>query len=362
MGMGRRSRSPDASLAEAPAEKMAKTSDPKDTFLDNANNSASLNVFHDSGIASMTPQETTPSRTSSNQAVLVKDSQPAAARAKRQDWCRWPICKEYYKTGACSNERNGKKDGTPCQLAHVREEDGVSVNADNYVRVCFDSMGLIQPACRRAKCSFFHPPKHIRDQIIARRHAQYLQEKQAKIIRNQISNALMQIPSTSAVNPYVCLTDPLSNLSLNQFLMYNNCIVPDWTSPNLLAANRTTYVGTDANAARLPPAVGIDPSLLIYPQILPSAAVISAVNWADYVSKLSVQCLQQRTDSITPYNWLPVTPLNPQLLGTVVQPQAALTFHQLGTINSVAPPIGAPQPSNAAPCMQGAAQLPNVTR
>ncbi|KAL5964311.1 Muscleblind-like protein 1 [Taenia solium] len=359
--MGRRSRSPDASLPEAPAEKVAKTSGSEDALSDNVNNPTVSIAIHDSGIASMTPQGTTPSSTSSNHTVPFKDLQPAAVRAKRQDWCRWPICKEYYKTGVCSNDENGKQDGMLCQLAHIREEDGVSVNGDNYVRVCFDSMGLVQPACRRAKCSFFHPPKHIRDQIIAKRHAQYLQEKQAKMVRNHLSNALMQMPSANAVSPYVCLNDPLSNLQFNQFLLYNNYAMPDWTSANLLAANKTPYVGTDINAAKLPAMVNIEASIFNYPQVLPSTAVVPTVGWAEYFSKMSAQYLQQRTDSITAYNWLPVTPVNQHLLSTLTPPQTAFAFQQLGALNSVAPPIAVPQPSNTVPCVQGATQLPNAT-
>lgn len=125
--------------------------DSEDALSDNANNSSSSIALHDSGIASMTPQETTPSRTSSSQTLPVRDLQPTVVRAKRQDWCRWPICKEYYRGNACSNEENGKRDGKLCQLAHVREEEGVSVTGDNYVRVCFDSMGLVQV------CAFLLP-------------------------------------------------------------------------------------------------------------------------------------------------------------------------------------------------------------
>ncbi|KAL5105184.1 Muscleblind-like protein 1 [Taenia crassiceps] len=359
--MGRRSRSPDASLPEAPAEKVAKTSDSEDALSDNSNNSSSI-VLHDSGIASLTPLETTPSRTSSNQTVPVKDLQPTVVRAKRQDWCRWPICKEYYKTGICSNAENGKKDGALCQLAHIREEDGVSVNGDSFVRVCFDSMGLVQPSCRRAKCTFFHPPKHIRDQIIAKRHAQYLQEKQAKIMRNQISNALMQMPSTTAVNPYVYFPDPLSNFQFNQFLMYNNYVIPDWTSANLLATNKTPYVGTDVNAAKLSPTVSFDSSTFAYPSVLPSTSLIPTANWAEYLSKMSAQYLQQRTDPITSYNWLPMTPVTSHLLSTMATPQAAFAIQQLGALNSVAPPFGVPQPSNVVPYVQGTTQLSNATR
>ncbi|VDN12208.1 unnamed protein product [Dibothriocephalus latus] len=140
-------------------------------------------------------------------------------------------------------EKNGCVVG--CQLAHIKPEDGVSVTAQGYTRVCFDSMGLLQvtarcwrldslfnlhvslievslirfigrgtskaesltletwysyanpvnrhldlpvaykvlrhyTSCSRPNCTYFHPPKHIRDQIIARRHAQYLREKQTR--------------------------------------------------------------------------------------------------------------------------------------------------------------------------------------
>ncbi|VDL97788.1 unnamed protein product [Schistocephalus solidus] len=100
---------------------------------------------------------------------------------KRQDWCRWPVCPEYIRTGVCSampEEKNGCVVG--CQLAHLKPEDAVSVTSQGFARVCFDSMGLLQTLCSRPNCNYFHPPKHIRDQIIARRHAQYLREKQTR--------------------------------------------------------------------------------------------------------------------------------------------------------------------------------------
>ncbi|VDM32191.1 unnamed protein product [Hydatigera taeniaeformis] len=347
MGIGRRSRSPDTLNCEAPAEKMAKTSDSEHTALDNVKTSAPLNVLRDSGIASMTAQEPMLSKAPSNHTVIAKDSQLPVTRTKRQDWCRWPVCKEYYKTGVCPNEGGGRKDGTACQLAHVREEDEVSVIGDSYVRVCFESMGLVQ---------------HIRDQIIARRHAQYLQEKQVKIMRNQISNALMQVPPTPAVNPFVCLTDPLTGIPLNQYFMYNNYVMPDWTSATLLAANKNPYAGTDVNVAKLPPAMSIDTSMLIYPQFLSPAALIPAMNWTDYFAKMSAQYFQQRTEPITPYSWLPMAPVNSQLLNTMVPAHTALTFQPLGALNSVTPPVGVPPQSNVVPSTQATNQLPNVTR
>lgn len=76
--------------------------------------------------------------------VLTKDSQPVLTKVKRQDWCRWPICKDFYKNGVCPYEENAEKGESLCSMAHVREEDGVSETADGFVRICFDSMGLIQ--------------------------------------------------------------------------------------------------------------------------------------------------------------------------------------------------------------------------
>lgn len=86
------------------------------------------------------------------------------------------------------------------------------------------------------------------------------------------------------------------------------------------------------------------------------------VNWTEYFTKMGAQYLQQRIDSAAAYNWLPMTPVNPQLFGTVAPPQAAFAIQQLGTLNSVVPPIGVPQPSNGVPCVQSSAQLPNATR
>ncbi|VEL37698.1 unnamed protein product [Protopolystoma xenopodis] len=64
-----------------------------------------------------------------------------------------------------------------CWNAHIEPNRKAYLTSDGQVRVCFDSMGLLQPRCRRNECAFFHPPKHIRDLIVARRHAQYLREK-----------------------------------------------------------------------------------------------------------------------------------------------------------------------------------------
>lgn len=87
--------------------------------------------------------EAVPQSTPVSSANTSKDVSQTSAKVKRQDWCRWPICKDYYRTGVCPAE-SGKDSETKCQFAHVREEDGISEIADGYVRVCFDSMGLIQ--------------------------------------------------------------------------------------------------------------------------------------------------------------------------------------------------------------------------
>lgn len=87
-------------------------------------------------------------------------------------------------------------------------------------------------------------------------------------MRNQFSNTLVQIPTTSVGSPYVCLTDPLQNLALNQLLMYNTYMMPDWSSASMLTANKVPIVNSDVSAAKLPQNVNIDASPLIYPQVL----------------------------------------------------------------------------------------------
>ena len=111
--------------------------------MESLNQLSSSNILNESGLVSSL-QETSLSVSSSSQGLSLRDTQPGATRAKRQDWCRWPVCKDYYKGGQCPYEHGGDKDEVVCQLAHIREEDGVSMTADGYIRVCFDSMGLIQ--------------------------------------------------------------------------------------------------------------------------------------------------------------------------------------------------------------------------
>ncbi|KAM3180324.1 hypothetical protein ACTXT7_016504 [Hymenolepis weldensis] len=353
MGMGRRSRSPNASSSEAPAEKIAKKSDSSDTISDGASSKQAVESCASQSIIS---KETLSTLTPLSHTVLIKDAHHVQAKVKRQDWCRWPICKDFYKTGNCPYQSSSEKEENLCQLAHVREEDGISEIADGYVRICFDSMGLIQPACRRSRCSYFHPPKHIRDQIIARRHAQYLEEKQAKILRNQtMQSALMQLPqATAAMNPFIYVADPL-NMPYNQFMMYNGCLMPDLTSANLMAPNRV-----DSNATKVgPQPVGLDTSQIACQQILPTPAVIPPINWAEYLSKMNTQCIQpQRPDTISPYNWLPLTQLNPSLLGTFIQPPAAFAFQPFGPISPVTTTIGLPPNSNVLSCVPSATPVP----
>nr|VZI31832.1 unnamed protein product [Spirometra erinaceieuropaei] len=125
-------------------------------------------------VSSSPPPKKTPRISESRQ-------QASDLTKRRQDWCRWPVCPEYRRTGVCPalpEEKNGCVVG--CQLAHIRPEEPVSVTSEGYARICFDSMGLLQTLCSRPSCNYFHPPKHIRNQIIARRHAQYLREKQTR--------------------------------------------------------------------------------------------------------------------------------------------------------------------------------------
>ncbi|KAM7538930.1 hypothetical protein Aperf_G00000049823 [Anoplocephala perfoliata] len=328
--------------------------DLSDTFSEKINSTISKEVVDNCIAASAIQRETLPSLSSMSHAGLSKDSHSTPAKVKRQDWCRWPICKDYYKSGTCPCEADAEKGEKLCPLAHVREEDGMSETADGFVRICFDSMGLIQPACRRARCSYFHPPPHIRDQIIARRHAQYLEEKHAKILRSQaIQSALMQIPQTTAMNPFIYISDPL-NSPYNQ-LMYNGCLIQDLASANILTANRAPCVGNDVSSTKVPQTMGLQASQIAYPQVLPSPAVIPSITCADYLSKLNAQFLQaQRADAFASYNWLPIAQFNPSLFGAVVQPSTTFAFQPLAAINSVAPTITLPPTSNVLSCVPDA--------
>ncbi len=92
---------------------------------------------NDSGVAnSPEPSANDPFNTSSTQRALQ--------RPKRSDWCRWPVCQGYLQTGVCPNENGQGNEGATCDLAHIRSDESSSVTPDGYVRVCFDSMGLLQ--------------------------------------------------------------------------------------------------------------------------------------------------------------------------------------------------------------------------
>ncbi|KAF5398137.1 hypothetical protein PHET_05520 [Paragonimus heterotremus] len=131
----------------------------------------------------------------------VKPASPVMIRRKRrQDWCRWPVCEEFRRTGYChgitgislTSETHIE---SSCMSAHIRPSDKIPITPEGEVRICFDSMGLLELNCRRPECHFYHPPKAIRDQIVARRHAQYLREKVFK------ANSHMPSSSTAAFLP-----------------------------------------------------------------------------------------------------------------------------------------------------------------
>lgn len=87
--------------------------------------------------------------------------------------------------------------------------------------------------------------------------------------------------------------------------------------------------------------------------------MIPPINWAEYLSKMNTQCIQpQRPDTISPYNWLPLTQLNPSLLGTFIQPPAAFAFQPFGPISPVATTIGLPPNSNVLSCVPSATPVP----
>ncbi|CAH8439669.1 unnamed protein product [Heterobilharzia americana] len=133
---------------------------------------------------STTPITSTPSLSSSSAKCSKihfpsNDSGEIHPRKRRQDWCKWPICIQYRTTGYCPayNPNATSLSSQMCNAAHIGPNDQVPMSPDGQVRVCFDSMGLVNLTCNRSDCFFYHPPKTIRDQIVAKRHAQYLREK-----------------------------------------------------------------------------------------------------------------------------------------------------------------------------------------
>ncbi|KAK4473314.1 hypothetical protein MN116_004478 [Schistosoma mekongi] len=119
-----------------------------------------------------------------------------ASRSRRQDWCKWPICIQYRTTGYCPayNSNATLPSFQMCQAAHIGPNDQVPLSSDGQVRVCFDSMGLVNLTCNRSDCYFYHPPKEIRDKIVAKRHAQYLREKVIRdVSKSRKSTGLLTI-------------------------------------------------------------------------------------------------------------------------------------------------------------------------
>lgn len=101
--------------------------------------------FQDSGVAITSPAEFSPNPVYAETVVDAMATQrPLQPRQKRQDWCRWPVCEGYLKSGVCPNEKGPGCEGATCNLAHIRSDEASSVTADGYIRVCFDSMGLLQ--------------------------------------------------------------------------------------------------------------------------------------------------------------------------------------------------------------------------
>ena len=60
---------------------------------------------------------------------------------KKNDWCRWPICENFRQSGSCPH-------GTMCLLAHVPQKASGSTPSNGYVRVCFNSLGLVAVSIR----------------------------------------------------------------------------------------------------------------------------------------------------------------------------------------------------------------------
>ncbi|CAH8429865.1 unnamed protein product [Schistosoma rodhaini] len=152
--------------------------------VSNTSSTLSVNNLPPLSSSSSTSSVITTSATSTNTRIknqnVLNNSTTFGSRNRRQDWCKWPICIQYRTTGYCLGYNpNGTLpiSSQMCQAAHIGPNDQVPLSSDGQVRVCFDSMGLVNLTCNRSDCYFYHPPKLIRDKIVAKRHAQYLREK-----------------------------------------------------------------------------------------------------------------------------------------------------------------------------------------
>ncbi|THD27403.1 hypothetical protein D915_001721 [Fasciola hepatica] len=149
---------------------------------------------------------------------------PNGRRRRRQDWCRWPVCEQYRATGKCASTSVEDSSHPGCMRAHIGPSDSVPVTPEGDVRVCFDSLGLMNLQCTRPECYFYHPPKPIRDQIVARRHAQYLREKVFKTTTDQSQSSKRSHFSSSASHS----TNPCS--------INTQCLVPSGQGPRQTTA------------------------------------------------------------------------------------------------------------------------------
>ncbi|KAF8570216.1 hypothetical protein P879_03859 [Paragonimus westermani] len=70
-------------------------------------------------------------------------------RKRRQDWCRWPVCEEFRRTGYChgitgTSLASETHMESSCLSAHIRPSDKIPITPEGEVRICFDSMGLLE--------------------------------------------------------------------------------------------------------------------------------------------------------------------------------------------------------------------------
>ncbi|CAH8430663.1 unnamed protein product [Schistosoma curassoni] len=150
------------------------TTDTSTSSKSDSNTSSTINVNNISPLpsSSSTSSVITISTTSTNTRIknqnVLNNSTTFGSRNRRQDWCKWPICIQYRTTGYCLGYNpNGTLPASSqmCQAAHIGPNDQVPLSSDG------------QLTCNRSDCYFYHPPKLIRDKIVAKRHAQYLREK-----------------------------------------------------------------------------------------------------------------------------------------------------------------------------------------
>ncbi|KAG5442304.1 hypothetical protein CSKR_200213 [Clonorchis sinensis] len=139
-----------------------------------------------------------------------------------------------------------------------------------------------QVACSRAECHFYHPPKPIRDQIVSRRHAQYLREKVLKLGSTNASLSASFAPNAKTNHVGHQPVHPSdSRLSLPANLQQNELTLPLLTQWNNTAFNVLLAHSLQANS-RYPITSGewssVEPNPMNAPTTVPFTQPVTADN------------------------------------------------------------------------------------